>query len=52
MQKPTCRVLETDLNIQFSSRGKDPISRLFWYLWEDKEIFKVFIDEFIVKQCE
>jgi hypothetical protein len=49
MPKPCNRVLETDLNIQFSSRGKDPIARLLWYLWEDQEIFKEFVDNFMVK---
>lgn len=52
LPKPCDRVLETDLNIQFSKIGKDPVTRLMWYLWDDQEIFKLFIDRFMVKQCE
>ena len=52
MSKPQSRVLETDLNVQFSARGKDPIARILWYLWEDKDIFNKFVDEFMVKKCQ
>jgi len=28
------------------------VTRLMWYLWDDPEIFKLFTDKFMVKQCE
>ena len=45
-------MLVTNSATQFTSRGKDAISRLFWYLWENKEVFDIFVDNYLNQQCK
>lgn len=44
--------MDTDLDKQFSKQGVPYIMMLLWQLWEEKNVFEIFVDQFIVKQCE
>ena len=52
LKKPKVWVLQERPDLQFTSDGKRVIEQMFWYLWDNKQVHELFVNEFLIKNCE
>lgn len=52
LKKPQIRVLDDQLEKQFTPDGKRVLEQMFWYLWDNKDIQTLFVEDFFIRNCE